>query len=76
MWKSFNRNKGKIAGGLTGLAAAFLLIFAWPIILIIFMVIIGVFLGEIFDIFRRVQNRVEEIFPKKTSEKKSKDEPN
>ena len=75
MWKAFNRNKGKIAGGLTGLVIAFLLIFAWPIILIMFMVIIGIFLGEIFDIFKRVQTRVEEIFPK-TSEKKNKHEPN
>ncbi len=75
MWKAFNKNKGKITGGVTGFAIALLLVFAWPILLIAFMVIIGIFLGEIFDIFKRVQTRVEEIFPK-TSEKKNKDEPN
>lgn len=42
-------NKGKILGGLAGLLVALLLIFAWPIILTIFLVFLGVLLGKIFD---------------------------
>ncbi|NQS88488.1 hypothetical protein HQ584_01680 [Patescibacteria group bacterium] len=72
MWKILSRNKGKITGGLIGLVAAFLLIFAWPIILVGFLIIMGVFLGEIFDILKRAQIRIEEILPKTSEKKKEK----
>jgi len=72
VWKILSRNKGKITGGLIGLVAAFLLIFAWPIILVGFLIIMGVFLGEIFDILKRAQIRIEEILPKTSEKKKEK----
>jgi len=72
VWKILSRNKGKITGGLIGLVAAFLLIFAWPIILVGFLIIMGVFLGEIFDILKRAQSRIEEILPKTSEKKKEK----
>ena len=54
MWRSLKQNKNKIIGGLSGLLMALLLIFAWPLVLIIFLVIIGVFLGGVFDAGRRM----------------------
>jgi len=52
--RSLKQNKNKIIGGLSGLLMALLLIFLWPLVLIFFLVIIGVFLGGVFDAGRRM----------------------
>ena len=71
--RSLKQNRYKITGGLGGLLMALLLIFAWPLLLIIFLVIIGVFLGGIFDAGRRVGIFLDHLFSleKKTSNKKT-----
>jgi hypothetical protein len=46
-----------------GLVVALLLIFAWPLILILFLVLAGVFLGGVFDAGRRVSHFFDRIFP-------------
>lgn len=72
MWRSLKQNRNKIIGGLSGLLIALLLIFAWPLLLIIFLVIIGVFLGGIFDAGRRVGIFLDHLFPQeKTPNKKT-----
>lgn len=42
-------NRGKIAGGVFGFFLALFLIIAWPFILMIFLVFLGVFFGALFD---------------------------
>ncbi len=69
MWNSLKRNLGKIMGGFGGLLIALLLIFAWPLVLIIFLVVMGVFLGGIFDVVRRIGNFFDRVFPKERSQK-------
>jgi|GEM_PF-1164591 len=59
----FDRNRGKIVGGTMGLVVALLLIFAWPLLLIFFLVLAGVFLGGVFDAGRRVGHFFDRIFP-------------
>jgi len=49
MWKSIKINKGKILGGIAGFIVALILIIAWPVILMIFLVFLGILLGAIFD---------------------------
>ena len=49
VWNSVTKNKGKIAGGILGLLVALLLIVAWPILLAIFLVLVGVVLGAGYD---------------------------
>jgi len=68
MWRSLKQNRGKIIGGLGGLGVALLLIFAWPLLLIFFLVFLGVFLGGVFDAGRRVGIFLDRLFfPKKSS---------
>ena len=62
MWPSLKQNRGKIIGGMGGLMAALLLIFAWPLLLIIFLVVLGVFLGGVFDKGRRVGILLNRLF--------------
>ena len=69
MWISLKRNVGKIMGGLGGLLIALLLIFAWPLVLIIFLVVMGIFLGGIFDSLRRIGNFFDRIFSRERSQK-------
>jgi len=72
MWRSLKQNKSKIVGGLGGLLMALLLIFLWPLVLIIFLVIIGVFLGGIFDAGRRMGIFFDRLFlQQKTPQKKT-----
>jgi len=59
----FNRNRGKIVGGMMGLVVSLLLIFAWPLLLIFFLVLAGVFLGGVFDAGKRVGYFFDRIFP-------------
>jgi len=77
MWRSLKQNKNKIIGGLSGLLMALLLIFAWPLLLIIFLVIIGVFLGGVFDAGRRMGIFFDRLFlQQKTPQKKTPKEKN
>jgi uncharacterized membrane protein len=69
MWISLKRNLGKVMGGLVGLLIALLLIFAWPLVLIIFLVVMGIFLGGIFDVVRRTGDFFDRIFPRERSPK-------
>jgi len=69
MWRSLKQNKNKIIGGLSGLLMALLLIFLWPLVLIIFLVMIGVFLGGIFDAGRRMGIFLDHLFPQKKTPK-------
>ena len=54
MWHSLKRNRGKIIGGLGGLVIALLLIFAWPLVLIFILVLLGISLGGLVDAARKV----------------------
>lgn len=54
MWRSLKRHQGKIVGGLGGLVMALLLIFAWPLVLIFILVLLGISLGGIVDGARKV----------------------
>lgn len=69
MWISLKRNLGKIIGGVVGFLIALVLIFAWPLVLIIFLVIMGIFLGGIFDVGRRIGIFFDRIFPQGRSQK-------
>ncbi len=61
MWKTWNQHKGKITGGMAGLTIALLLIFAWPILLILFLGIVGIFLGGVFDAGKRVGDSLDKF---------------
>ena len=52
-----------------GLLIALLLIFAWPLVLIIFLVVMGILLGGIFDATRRIGDFFDRIFPGGRSQK-------
>ena len=69
MWISLKRNLGKVIGGLVGFLIALLLIFAWPLVLIIFLVVMGAFLGGIFDVLRRIGGFFDQIFSRERSPK-------
>lgn len=69
MRRSLKQNKGKIIGGLGGLVTALLLIFAWPLLLIIFLVFLGVFLGGVFDAGRRVGTFLDRLLSSRESSK-------
>lgn len=62
MWRPLKRNRGKIIGGLSGLAIALLLIFAWPLVLIFILVLLGISLGGIFDAARKVGVFLDRLF--------------
>jgi len=62
MWRSLKRNRGKIIGGLGGLTVALLLIFAWPLVLIFLLVLLGISLGGIFDAARKVGVFLDRLF--------------
>jgi len=62
MWRSLKRNRGKIIGGLSGLAIALLLIFAWPLVLVFILVLLGISLGGIFDAARKVGVFLDRLF--------------
>lgn len=66
MWKSLKENKGKIGGGFVGLLIALIIIIAWPVILIIFLIFLGILLGAIFDLMGRGRKWLEKskIYPK------------
>jgi uncharacterized membrane protein len=49
LWKRLLDNRGKIAGGVVGLFLALLIIVAWPILLVIFLVFVGIILGAGYD---------------------------
>ncbi len=63
----FHHNRGKVVGGMTGLVVALLLIFAWPVLLILFLVIVGVFVGGVFDAGRRLGHFFDRVFPERES---------
>ena len=62
MWRSLKRNRGKIIGGIGGLAIALLLIFAWPLVLIFILVLLGISLGGIFDVARKMGVFLDRLF--------------
>lgn len=62
MWRSLKRNRGKIIGGLGGLTIALLLIFAWPLVLIFVLVLLGISLGGILDAARKVGIFLDRLF--------------
>jgi len=57
-------------GGLAGFLVALLLIVAWPVILIIFLVFLGILLGKIFDTVDRARRWMEETLSHHGSDKK------
>ena len=64
MWRVWRQHRGKVAGGLFGLVIAILLIVAWPIVLIVFLVLCGVAIGAFWDVTRRlgrILDRVVEV---------------
>lgn len=63
----FQRNRGKVVGGMTGLVVALLLIFAWPLLLILFLVMVGAFVGGVFDAGRRLGRLLDRVFPERES---------
>ena len=69
MWHSLKRNRGKIIGGLGGLVIALLLIFAWPLVLIFILVLLGISLGGILDIARKAGVFLNRLFSFKESPK-------
>ncbi len=69
MWHSLKRNRGKIIGGLGGLTIALLLIFAWPLVLIFVLVLLGISLGGIFDAARKVGVFLDRLFSYKKDPK-------
>jgi len=62
MWRSLKRNQGKIIGGIGGLVIALLLIFAWPLVLIFVLVLLGISLGGIFDVVKKVGVFLDRLF--------------
>ncbi len=62
MWHSLKRHRGKIIGGVGGLTIALLLIFAWPLVLIFLLVLLGISLGGIFDATRKVGVFLDRLF--------------
>jgi len=63
----FQRNRGKVVGGMAGLMVALLLIFAWPLLLILFLVMVGAFVGGVFDAGRRLGHFFDRVFPERES---------
>ena len=72
MWETWNRQKGKITGGLAGLVIALLVVFAWPILLTLFLVVVGIFLGGIFDAGNRIGDFLDQFLPSTEKEKRKK----
>ena len=50
-----------MAGGLFGLVIAVLLIVAWPIVLIVFLVLCGVAIGAFWDVARRLGRTLDRV---------------
>lgn len=69
MLKFIKENVGKIGGGVFGFLVALLLIIAWPIILIIFLVFLGILLGGILDITNRTRRWMDTFFTHRDSSK-------
>jgi len=72
MLKVIKDNKGKILGGIIGFFIALLIIVAWPVLLVIFLVFLGILLGKIFDTVSRAHRWLQENFPSSTEDKKEK----
>ena len=70
MWKYVKENKGKIGGGFVGFLIALFIIIAWPIILIIFLIFLGILLGAIFDMIGRGRKWLEKSKIYRKSNKK------
>jgi len=70
MLKYLKENRGKISGGLVGFLLALLLIIAWPVILVIFLVLVGIFLGAIFDVLSKARKWLEESVTHRDQSKK------
>jgi len=70
MWKSIKINKGKILGGIAGFIVALILIIAWPVILIIFLVFLGILLGAIFDTINKAHKWLQDSLNHWNSNKK------
>lgn len=69
MWRFIRENKGKIVGGLAGFLVALLLIVAWPVILMIFLVFLGILLGVMFDTAGKARRWIEDFSRRDSDEK-------
>lgn len=70
MWKSIKVHKGKIFGGIAGFLIALILIIAWPVILMIFLIFLGILLGAVFDMVGKVRKWMQDSFNHRDSGKK------
>jgi uncharacterized membrane protein len=70
MWRFIRENKGKIVGGLAGFLVALLLIVAWPIILMVFLIFLGILLGMMFDMAGKARRWIEETLSRRDSDEK------
>ena len=70
MLKVIKDNKGKILGGIIGFFIALLIIVAWPVLLVIFLVFLGILLGKIFDTVSKAHRWLQENFSSSTKEKR------
>lgn len=70
MLRYLRENKGKIGGGVVGFLLALLLIIAWPLILMLLLIFVGIFLGAIFDILSRARKWMEESVTHRNSNEK------
>ena len=70
MWKHVKQNRGKIAGGCIGFLIALLLIIAWPIILMVVLIFLGIVLGAVFDMVGRARKWLGESIGHNSSHKK------
>jgi len=73
MLKFIKENKGKIGGGIIGLLLAILLIIAWPIILILFLIFLGIILGAVFDMASKTRRWMEKQFFQNTDKDQRKE---
>lgn len=70
MLKYLKENKGKIGGGIAGFLLALLIIIAWPVIIMLFFILMGIFLGAAFDLLNKARNFFEEFTGKRSKNEK------
>lgn len=71
MWRYIKNNRGKILGGLGGFLLALILIIAWPVILMVFLIFLGIMLGAAFDTIGKARRWLEESLDGKRHDKES-----
>lgn len=70
MLRYLRENRGKIGGGVAGFLVALLLIIAWPVILMIFLIFLGILLGAIFDTFSKARRWLDDSITQRSSDNK------